>query len=474
MATALAVGVLAWPAGAGALRFARHQQAAIAFPYPLDYGEGPILEQAVRLGRLQNIYASDLSIPPYRIAPYPPVHPLLLAPLTRLFGPAYWYGRVVASGGVLAAALSVALILRALSCDWVAALAGGTLLLSFPAIVDWSRLSRVDGLALGLSMTALVVVVRGGERPAMRLAAAALLTAAIYTRQSHALAAPLAALVWLLATGSRRGALELFALVGAASLMLFLALQAATGGGFFLNVVTANVNTFYWGRVWRFLGDLCAQAPWLMVGAIVFAFAGRPARTWWLVVPYLAGATLSTATIGKVGSNVNYLYELCAALSLCAGALLAWARAWPWRRVALLLLLAGQLWALNRWTVEHREEPLAARIAQREQVDRLSEVVRTAAGPVLADEFMGLLPLSGRDIYFQPFEFQMLEYAGAWSSEKLAHQIEDGKFAVILLYEPPGWDSPRELWAERLRSAIFRKYRRVTRAADAGVYRPVE
>jgi hypothetical protein len=348
------------------------------------------------------------------------------------------------------------------------------MLLSFPGVLDWSRLNRVDGLALGLTTAALAVVVRGVERPSRCLAAAGLLVAAIYTRQSHALAGPLTALVWLLATGSRRAAVELGALVALASLALFVALQVASGGGFFLNVVTVNVNPFAWGRVWRFLGELLEQAPGLAAGALVFAFAGRSTRPWWLVVPYLAAALASAATVGKIGSNVNYLYELCAALGLGAGALLAWARTWPWLRVALLLLLAGQVWALNQWTVRHRAGPLAARIAQRPEAAMLQEVVRTASGPVLADEHMGLLPLAGREIDFQPFEFQLLEYAGLWSSEPLAREIEEGRFAVILLYEPTGWDSPRELWSERLRDAIFRKYRRVARAADTGVYRPVE
>ena len=40
--------------------FVRHDWAAVTFPYPLDYGEGPLLDQAVGLARLENIYRSGV------------------------------------------------------------------------------------------------------------------------------------------------------------------------------------------------------------------------------------------------------------------------------------------------------------------------------------------------------------------------------------------------------------------------------
>ena len=51
--------------------------------------------------------------------------------------------------------------------------------------------------------------------------------------------------------------------------------------------------------------------------------------SWRLVAPYALGAVASGLTIGKVGSNVNYLIELGAGVSLAIGALLAWQRPPP-------------------------------------------------------------------------------------------------------------------------------------------------
>ena len=44
--------------------FVRHGVAALAFPYPLNYGEGPLLDQAVRLTDLKNIYPRIFRHPP--------------------------------------------------------------------------------------------------------------------------------------------------------------------------------------------------------------------------------------------------------------------------------------------------------------------------------------------------------------------------------------------------------------------------
>jgi hypothetical protein len=56
----------------------RHK--GITFPYPLDHGEGPLLDQAMRLARFENIYRRDLTLPPYTLANYPPLFPLAQAP----------------------------------------------------------------------------------------------------------------------------------------------------------------------------------------------------------------------------------------------------------------------------------------------------------------------------------------------------------------------------------------------------------
>ena len=100
---------------------------AIAFPYPVDYGEGQLLDQVMRLSRFEGIYPPLSAQLPHNIANYPPVYPLLQVPLAWLFGPALWYGRALSLLGALATAALIGRVLLVTTGDRFASLvAGGT------------------------------------------------------------------------------------------------------------------------------------------------------------------------------------------------------------------------------------------------------------------------------------------------------------------------------------------------------------
>ena len=60
----------------------------IGFPYPLDYGEGPLLDQALRLTGGENIYDRELQRAPYTVSNYPPLFVATVSVAAQLFGPA--------------------------------------------------------------------------------------------------------------------------------------------------------------------------------------------------------------------------------------------------------------------------------------------------------------------------------------------------------------------------------------------------
>jgi len=474
LAVLVAAAVLLWMQARAVLMFVQHDWIAVRFPYPLDYGEGPLLDQTVRLGHFENIYRVDLTVPPYTVANYPPLFLLAQVPWLWAFGPAFWYGRAISTLSILAAALFIGLTLHALTRDWLAAAMGGLTLLAFPYILHWSAFNRVDSLALGLSCAGLLVIARWPDRRGGLVGSALLLTAAIYTRQSMGLAAPLAAFVWLLRTQPPRRAFAFAALVGGASLLLLLALNALTRGGFFFNIVTANVNPFEWDEVTRRKDEIVEHMLYLLIGSGLFLAGAVWARlvSWWLIAPYLAGAAAAALTIGKAGSNVNYLLELMAAFSLVAGALIAWTAKWRWLRALVLLLLAAQLATLTAWSREEYYPRVLGKVAQKTGLARLAQLVQAADGPVLADEYMGLVPLAGRRLYFQPFEYKQLAEAGLWDDNRLAQAIDRQEFPLLLLYEPPDWDSFDSRWSGPLRRAINRRYTRGEVWAYTVVYRP--
>ncbi len=83
----LPAGVLLLVLIAAAGLFATDGARVIRFRYPMDYGEGPLLDQTMRLGRLESIYRVNPTSPPYTVSNYPPVYPLALSPLGRVWGP---------------------------------------------------------------------------------------------------------------------------------------------------------------------------------------------------------------------------------------------------------------------------------------------------------------------------------------------------------------------------------------------------
>ena len=158
--------------------------------------------------------------------------------------------------------------------DWVAGVIGGLLLLAVPYVQYWSLLNRIDLLALVLSWAALFVLVRFADRRWGIALAAALLTASIFTRQSYALAAPFGGFVWLLVGRQWRKALQLALITGGAALGLFLLLNLLSWGGFYLNVVTANVNPFNWDTVQYHYEELYGNGFFLILVALFFSAVG--------------------------------------------------------------------------------------------------------------------------------------------------------------------------------------------------------
>jgi 4-amino-4-deoxy-L-arabinose transferase-like glycosyltransferase len=126
--------------------FVLYDLIAVVHRYPLDYGEGPLLDQAMRLAAGQNIYRPDISSPPYTVSNYPPLYVLSLVPFVKLFGPSFLAGRLISIACTLASAFFLAQIIYIPSQDRMAAVTAGFLFFAFPYVVGWSFHQRVDML----------------------------------------------------------------------------------------------------------------------------------------------------------------------------------------------------------------------------------------------------------------------------------------------------------------------------------------
>jgi hypothetical protein len=458
--------------------FVGHEARAIAFPYPLDYGEGPLLEQARRLTAGENIYSPTLEHYPFTIANYPPLFPLLLGVAGHLGGWTLASARLLTFAAAAACAALVTAIARAAGASRGAALVGGALFLANPYVVFWSTLVRIDLVALAFSLGALLVVVRGPRDTRRLLVAGALVLLAALTRQSHLLAAPAAIAVGLVFERRARAAAFVAGFASAVALVT-VALAAATHGGFLLHTVTANRNAYSVSLLQYFAGDF-AQTSGLLAAlaaaSAVLATRGLAAPVRATLAAYFPLTLLSALTIGKVGSHVNYFLELVAASSVLCGVALcraheqstpAWRSFGVWTTATACLGIG----------VGHsllRPENMEAKLRRRADFDALAQVLRREPGRVLADETMGMLVLTGHRIELQPFEFTQLARQGLWDDSPVVRDLQDGSFGLVLVNDgpetPASWT--RDRWTASMLAALHARYTPAGALGGATLYRP--
>ncbi|MBN2047533.1 MAG: glycosyltransferase family 39 protein [Anaerolineaceae bacterium] len=465
--------------------FLTHSLVTLLHPYSMDYGEGPLLDQAVRIHEGQPIYDPNLDQAPYTVTNYPPVYVGLLSLFNSAEHASLFSGRLLSTLSTLAAAYFLFEIVRSQTRDWFAGLVSAMLFLAHPYVIQWGSLMRIDMLALAFSLGGLMVIVRAPNQARAIWITAVLLTAAAYTRQSALLAAPLAAFVWLLFHDWKK-ALRLAVITFAFVAGLLVMFNLLTRGGFFKHIVTANVNTFNWDTVNRYVDEFSSLYWILSLVGVVFLVAGwKAAPAWRFAAPYLVGAALTAVTVGKIGSNVNYLLELVAALALVSGLALAWLRSSvkqflpvlneaSYRNLAsalLLLLVVFQFRSMFSQSLANPVSGTKFRVLSAEQLGIFSDSIQKDEGTVLVDEYMAMLPANGKSIYLQPFEMTQLANAGIWDQSALVRQIEDKEFSQIVIHHFI-WPVYRERWTPEMLDAIFASYTAVDEYEESVVFKP--
>jgi hypothetical protein len=141
----------------------------------------------------------------------------------------------------------------------------------------------------------------------------------------------------------RLGLAALAAYAGA-GLALFAILERVTGGQFRRHIVDGNLNDWAWARVDFYWQPFWALLHWAVPLGAVALVLGLATRRSQLPLLYALGAAATALTIGKIGSNVNYLLPLWAALSLLGGLAAGYAAGLPrWPGALTGAVVAGWL-----------------------------------------------------------------------------------------------------------------------------------
>jgi len=456
--------------GLGAAAFAAYSALAVAYPYPLDYVEGPILHQVSLIVRGVQTYqplSPDLE---FMIA-YPPVWAYLLAALVHLTGLALWPGRLVATLAALGSAGLLGWMVAGETRDREAGAVSGLLFLGIPYVLATSSIGRSDAWALLMSLAGVATVWKTRGRGWGGPVSVLFFLVAGYTRQSNLLAGPLAAYGGLFFQGERKRAVALAAALALVVVALFLALNAWTDGGFYFNTVVVPKDDYHPAVALSWVLRVVRTLP-VLVGLALFFLALRLAERRldmpWL---YLVGAGATVLLAGKTGAHVNYLLEFCAALAWVAG--LVWGQARreglpeAWGRGLLAALLALQvvgglsvaqgllpkLWHYREMVAEGRE---------------LERWIGGAKGPVVADAATAYLVLKGQDPIWQTYGHTSLVRRGLWDQGPFVDQIRRGEFALIVIQpDIAAWN-----WTPEMLAAIEERYQVVAEVAGQRVYAP--
>lgn len=331
------MGVLALLLIANAVFFIVHAAHMLTYPYPLDYGEGPLVQQVNLLRNglpFWRLYA-DPGAPPYNVVNYPPVYPLAAWLVSFATGDALLAGRIVSLMAAFGAVAALWLLSSRQSAvgsqerrQPVIVSPCHLVILSFlalPIVREWAVVMRVDMLGVCLGLWGAVVARRNAGRAAV-LWAVPLLLASLLTKPSL-IAAPGAVVVWLLLRDWQRAVLVAGALALGGGLLVGL-LQWASGGWFFFHVVTANANEWqatlaynFWHDQLVIHGTLFVAAPlgvvaWLARGVAVRPWQERRAVLLPVTLPimYTLLGIVTAIGVGKVGAYLNYFLELYAGL----------------------------------------------------------------------------------------------------------------------------------------------------------------
>lgn len=342
--------------------------------YPLDSGqyEGGIWMPAQFLVAGHNPYARNLGEqPPYLMAPYGPAYYAVIGLGMRLGGEAFWFGRALSDVAGIVCAGCIALLTRRFNpmpsqsanakspADSDVWWLGAALFLASLPVQLWSGIQRPDFLALALSLLGLTLALaleRPGDKAGWSarfgrdLGAALLLSLAVLCRQTAVLPIIMVCL-WHATQQRPKRALRFALLAGVPLLIVFMALNVSSDGGFWWqNVTLAASVSKSWSRVAGFL-TLMACSPATITTALLCVAGlrqiGEPRRTvegsdaiYRLLWIYLALAMgLAMVTSSRNGANLNYFLETCAVSSIVAP--LSWRRLRLAGRVSSKMLRLG-------------------------------------------------------------------------------------------------------------------------------------
>lgn len=404
--------------------------------FPIEYGEGIILNLAVQLDKYGTYYL-DINDYPFTHGAYPPGFIIFAYPLLKLLGPEIYIGRIIS----IIATLSIGLVVYLISTQQGH---GRKRSLTFALFVfppffvyTWTPFGRVDSLAILFSVIGLYVYVKKWQSHSnLKYLSCIFFVFAFLTKQ-NSVAAPCAILAYhLLVERNLRDFFKDLILFAGPLLLIMAALNGLTDGEFFLHTFThhAFVGISLTEAFRGYYEFIRASNILLLIGILGVLLRKRPS----IFLFYTIFTFAILITNGKPGAKLNYYIEPYIALLLLVSSyhnLLppAWGKHTAKAILSVMLLLS--LPSLVKpddllETVRRIRSP--SDIESRYEI--VNEVLAKAEGDVLSEN-VGYLVVNHREVLLYPFQFMMMSRSNLWDPGPLAADCRRGRFAVVF----SGW-----------------------------------
>jgi hypothetical protein len=317
------------------LVYGHYTVSLLRFPFDYDQGEGFELYDTVLQAQGQWPYR-DSQIFPFYTSIYPPVFHLLTVPLVWLFGPHLWTGRLVGFTASLVAAAAISWgVHRASGHKLIAAFSGLTFLASNYTF-HIGPLFRQHMTMVMFETLAIVALAQSADqsaglwrKPSFWLGLLCLLAAG-YTKPLS-LPTVITGFAFLFLRAPKRAVLAglmLSAVAGA----LFVGINQATGGWWFISIVRANLNAFDSGQaisLYRQWTELHLVILLAAAGRLVYEIYGTRLSAYAL---WFIAAVINGISAGKFGAGESYFVTATAAACVLSGIGIAavWQRTARW------------------------------------------------------------------------------------------------------------------------------------------------
>jgi hypothetical protein len=436
----------------------------VGVPYQIDYGEGLMLDGAMRLRHSQPLYPDPFRFPVV-LHVYGPVAYAAVALVLPAGAPSFIAGRVLVFGCAIALSFLIAWLLWRWTGSWWIGLSFGLLLLTLPAFRFWLYLLRADIIGVALSLAGVALYQRKPTWWSVPFFALAIFSK--YTL----VAAPLAVFAHLLVTRRvKEGAGFAAGMVGI-SLAGFAAMQRVTGGWFAFHMFATHPDRYSLTQFFALAGLVWASAPVVTALALWHAIRDFRNRTRTFPPLYLAISSLTALTAGKLGSTTNHFLEWMVAACLCAGlgySVVISSHAGKAMPVTFLLgasVLVGAI-VQNRQSLQPTE-------ALTQCGPAYQYVARSTASRVFSEN-LGAVLMTGRPVLVSdPFVYLQLAKHGLRPDREVETLVNEKYFDLIVMSNDPATTKLQsgDIWPESLVDAVGRNYRPVEKfnCRDAGV-----